>query len=102
MVTRKKPVPRNRTGAKKQPRRRAKTEALAVSEPVIREPVRVASVNSQFELLHALMSWSPASIVVGQQAAFWRGFAESAGVGARPPEPVRRQRRSARSTRQHD
>ncbi len=95
--------------SKRAPRRRAKTQALAVAETVRREPLRhVAIINPlaaleplgrrvmerQIALLGMAMAWSPAHVIVSQQAAFWEGFVGDAGKGAqRKPARKRSKRR---------
>lgn len=75
MPPRKKPARRKPTTAAKPARRRTKTQALAIADPVRREALRRTVLDSQFAVLEALMAWSPARVLVNQQAAFWEGFA---------------------------
>lgn len=71
------------------PRRRSKTKALAISDAIRREPLagqrllnplsmleplRQRIVEQQIEFLGAALVWSPAHVIIGQQAAFWDGF----------------------------
>ena len=90
----------------KSQRRRTKTRALAVSDAVLREavggarlpnplqvfePLRKTIVDRQIAFLGMVMAWSPARIIVNQQAAFWEGVANDAGSArVQSPEPARK------------
>jgi hypothetical protein len=68
----KKPAPKAR---KRVP---AKTRALAVPDAIVREELPSRSVIGNGQgLLHAMLSWSPMSVLVAQQAAFWEGYTGS-------------------------
>lgn len=90
-----KPTTRSRSSSA--PRRPSKVKALAISDAVRREPhssrqlvsplailepLRRRLVEQQIELLGAALTWSPAHIIISQQAAFWDGFVTGA---AKPP-----------------
>ncbi len=74
MPPRKKPARRTTKSTKPPARRSSKTKALAISDPVKREALRRSVLDSQFAVLEAIMAWSPARLLVNQQAAFWEGF----------------------------
>ncbi|MCZ7593623.1 MAG: hypothetical protein M5U16_00940 [Hyphomicrobium sp.] len=90
MPPRKKKSARPPTAAKPSTRQRTKIKALAVNDAVKREaprrsmldnqlslfePLRRSVLDNQMALLGAMMTWSPARLLVNQQAAFWEGFA---------------------------
>lgn len=60
------------------------TDAVRRGEPLVRahptnplaafEPLRRAVVDRQIALLDMAITWSPAHVIVSQQAAFWEGF----------------------------
>ena len=79
--------------AKLPARRTPKTKALAISDPVKREALRRSVLDSQFAVLEAIMAWSPARLLVNQQAAFWEGFSAPSAA----PRASKRKRR-AKST----
>jgi hypothetical protein len=104
MPTRKKPARRptaasKSTAAKAKLSRAAKTQALAITEAVKREPLQVAAfaptlmleplrrtmVNGQLALLSMMTAWSPTHMIVRQQAAFWEGFASPDSEPKAPP-----------------
>jgi len=85
MPPRAKPVRRQPSSRKPAARRRADTKALAVSDPVLRQEVARSMLDSQLKFLGAILAWSPTRLLVHQQAAFWKGFAEE-------PEPTRADR----------
>ena len=60
---------------KRASRRRADTKALAISDAVLREEMTRTVLDSQLEFLGTMMAWSPARLLVHQQAAFWKGVA---------------------------
>ncbi|MFA6140095.1 MAG: hypothetical protein WC684_05175 [Hyphomicrobium sp.] len=70
--------------AKRSRAKPAKTKALSVKDAIVREelPPRsaIAALNAQNGLLQAMLTWSPVSLIVGQQAAFWEGYTRSAQV----------------------
>jgi hypothetical protein len=71
----------------------AKTRALSVKDAVMREELPAwsaitAAQHAQNGLLHAMLRWSPMSVIVSQQAAFWEGYTRSAKVD-RPATPKR-------------
>jgi hypothetical protein len=78
-----KPAKRNRA-------KPAKTKALSVKDAIVREelPARkaIAALNAQNGLLQAMLTWSPVSLIVGQQAAFWEGYTRSAQVDRPAPQ----------------
>lgn len=91
--------------AKSTPRRAAKTKALAVTEAVRREPLvrarlenplaafeplRRAVIDRQIAFLDMAMTWSPAHIIVGQQAAFWDGFVRDGAKSPSRAKPARK------------
>jgi hypothetical protein len=81
-----KPAKRNRAKS-------AKTKALSVRDAIVREelPSRSATAaarHAQNGLLQAMLTWSPVSLIVGQQAAFWDGYMRSA-QGERPASQKR-------------
>jgi hypothetical protein len=60
---------------------RAKTKALAASEPVIRETVNTPSLlDRQMALFRAMMAWSPMGILIRQQATIWERLAAPANA----------------------
>ena len=74
MPPRKRPARRRAKSAKPPARRSSKSKALAISDPVKREALQRSVLDSQFAVLEAIMAWSPARLLVSQQAAFWEGF----------------------------
>jgi hypothetical protein len=95
MPPRKKTVRRKSTAAKRSQPRRAKTKALAIGDPVRRETIGPSVVERQLAVIEALMAWSPARMLINQQAAFWGGFATPAET-PRTPSRKRVKKRSAR------
>jgi len=97
--------------AKKKPAvRRARSKALAVSDPVRHQEIGLfrtsAFTDNQVALFGALARWSPAHFFARQQAAFWEGFIENGSApssrsGGRRASASRseKSRRSARSAR---
>jgi hypothetical protein len=45
----------------------------------ILEPLRQAVIDRQIEFFAVAMAWSPAHIIVKQQAAFWEAFTDGKG-----------------------
>lgn len=95
---------------KRTPPGRSKTQALAMTdavrrgEPLVRarptnplavfEPLRKAVIDRQIALIDMAITWSPAHVIVSQQAAFWEGFAhDGAKVGGRRRSAARPARR---------
>ncbi len=91
-------------------RRRTKTQALALSDAVLREtvgsthfpnpmqafePLRKTIVDRQIAFFGMVMAWSPARIIVNQQAAFWEAVANDAG------NDRERSRKPARKAKKH-
>jgi hypothetical protein len=74
MPPRKKPVRRKSVAAKSPRRRRPSTKALAISDAVRRESIGPSAFDRQLAVLETLMAWSPARMLINQQAAFWEGF----------------------------
>ena len=73
MPPRKKPL-RRKSVATKSTRRRPSTKALAISDAVRRESIGRSAFDRQLAVLETLMAWSPARMLLNQQAAFWEGF----------------------------
>jgi hypothetical protein len=94
MPPRTKPARRSTKSTKPPARRSAKTKALAISDPVKREALRRSVLDSQFAVLEAIMAWSPARLLVNQQAAFWEGFS---ATSAEPRARVGKRKRPAKS-----
>jgi hypothetical protein len=82
----------------------AKTRALSVSDAVLREPaagtrpvdpltlmnplavfepLRREVADRQTALVSMVLAWSPARMLINQQAAFWQAFAQDAPAPAR-------------------
>ncbi|MEO8420882.1 MAG: hypothetical protein ABI457_06780 [Hyphomicrobium sp.] len=88
MATRKKVTRAKAPAAVKSAKRKAKpakTRALSVKDAVMREELpawsaMAAAQHAQNGLLHAMLTWSPVSLIVSQQAAFWEGYTRSAKV----------------------
>lgn len=96
MPPRKKPVRRKSVTAKSpQRRRRPSTKALAISDPVRRESIGRSVFDRQLAVLETLMAWSPARMLVNQQAAFWEGFIAPTAT-RRAPARKRVQKRAAK------
>jgi len=93
MPPRNTPARRTTKSAKAPARRSSKSRALAISDPVKREALRRSVLDSQFAVLEAIMAWSPARLLVNQQAAFWEGFSAPSAA----PRASKRKRR-AKST----
>ena len=74
MPPRKKPVRRKSVAVKSPRRRRPRTKALAISDAVRRESIGPSAFDRQLAVLETLMAWSPARMLINQQAAFWEGF----------------------------
>ena len=85
MPPRKKPVRRKTAAAKSPQRRRASTKALAIGDAVRRETLGRSVLDRQLAVLEAMMAWSPARMLLNQQAAFWGGF-----VAPIDTQPVRK------------
>ena len=95
MPPRKKPVRRKSVAAKSPRRRRPSTKALAISDAVRHESIGSSAFDRQLAVLETLMAWSPARMLVNQQAAFWEGFI--APTATRPaPARKRVQKRAAK------
>jgi hypothetical protein len=75
MPPRKKPVRRKSVVAKAPARRRTRTKALAIGDAVRREAIGHSVLDRQLAVFEAMMAWSPARMLLNQQAAFWEGFA---------------------------
>jgi hypothetical protein len=96
---------RHKRAASSNGSRQSGAKALAMSEPVLRGSVlreslsptffQPVSLAPQLGLMRAMAAWSPLGVLVGQQAAFWKGFAESVKT---PAKVVKRGRRSRPST----
>jgi hypothetical protein len=95
MPPRKTPARRTTKSAKTPARRASKSKALAISDPVKREALRRSVLDSQFAVLEAIMAWSPARLLVNQQAAFWEGFS---APSAAPRTGASKRKRRAKST----
>jgi hypothetical protein len=93
MPPRKKPVRRKSVSAKAPTRRRTRTKALAISDPVRHETVARSVLDRQLAVIEAMMAWSPARMLLNQQAAFWEGFAAPSDA---PPARKRAPKRPAR------
>lgn len=79
--------------------RRTGTKALAVSESVLHGEMSRSMLDNQIELLGAMLAWSPARLLVHQQAAFWRGVAgESSSSAAAAERPRLAKRKSVRAS----
>lgn len=79
--------------------RRTGTKALAVSESVLHGEISRSMLDNQIELLGAMLAWSPARLLVHQQAAFWRGVAGESSSSAAPAErPRLAKRKSVRAS----
>jgi len=78
-------------------RRRTGTKALAVSDAVLRGEVSRSMLDSQLEFLGTMMAWSPARLLVQQQAAFWKGFVgePSTSPASQRSRPAKRKAASA-------
>ncbi len=76
--------------------RRTGTKALAVSDSVLRGELPRSMLDSQLELLGTMLAWSPARLLVHQQAAFWKGVAEEAFPSAVATERARPAKHKAR------
>jgi hypothetical protein len=85
--------------------RRTNTKALAVSDAVLREPLqpaklinpltlleplRRAVIDRQIEFFAVAMAWSPAHIIVKQQAAFWDAFTDGKVERGQPGKAPRK------------
>jgi len=105
--------PRTKRSPATPPRRsRAKSQPLAVTDAVKREPLRKARrladplavleplgrslLDRQVAVLEAAFAWSPARVFVNQQAAFWEGFVGAARSPAGSRQPKRKRARAAR------
>ena len=95
MPPRKKPVRRTSVAAKSPRRRRPSTKALAISDAVRREALGRSVLDRQLAVLETLMAWSPARMLVNQQAAFWEGFIAPTAT-QRAPARKRAQKRKAK------
>ena len=95
MPPRKKPVRRKTAAAKSPQRRRASTKALAIGDAVRRETLGHSVLDRQLAVLEAMMAWSPARMLLNQQAAFWEGFS-APEVTRRAPPRKRVQKRAAK------
>jgi hypothetical protein len=95
MPPRKKTVRRKSAAAKRPQPRRAKTKALAIGDSVRRETIGPSVVERQLAVIEALMAWSPARMLINQQAAFWGGFSAPAAT-QRTPARKRVNKRSAK------
>jgi hypothetical protein len=95
MPPRKKPVRRKSVAAKSPRRRRPSTKALAIGDAVRREPLGRSVLDRQLAVLEAMMAWSPARMLVNQQAAFWEGFIAPTET-RRAPARKRVQKRKAK------
>ena len=83
----KKPAPKAR---KRVP---AKTRALAVPDAIVREELpSLPAIGNGQGLLHAMLSWSPMSVLVAQQAAFWEGYTGSVQTERAAPRKRMRSR----------
>jgi hypothetical protein len=92
-ATRKSPA-RKKTGRAK-PKPRAKTKSLAITGHVRREaPSGPALMDRQLDLFRVMMAWSPISVMLTQQAAFWERVASSAGPKTESPKKGSRRRRA--------
>lgn len=85
MASRTKASGRRRSGKASAPsaKPRAKSKALSMHEAVRRESWSASIFERQMALLRALVTWSPASLLVGQHAAFWGGFANGGDAPVR-------------------
>jgi hypothetical protein len=78
MPPRKKLARRKAAAPNTRKRAPAKTKALAVVDAVKRESVSATNfLQKQAALFSAVSAWSPARMLVAQQAAFWKGFADT-------------------------
>lgn len=95
MAARRKSPARKKTGRAK-PKARAKTKSLAISGDVRREvPSGPALMDRQLDLFRVMMAWSPISVMLTQQAAFWESVASGAGpMTGTPPKKSPRRRRA--------
>jgi hypothetical protein len=95
MPPRKKTVRRKSTSRKTPARGRpARTKALAIGDSVRREMIGASVLDRQLAVIEALMAWSPARMLINQQAAFWGGFVTPTDAQpARKRAPKRKARR---------
>ena len=91
MAPRKKAVARKPAAPRPRARPRTQTKALAVTDAVRRQPL-TAPLDRQLALVRAIVAWSPINMLVGQQAAFWEGFADRAIGSRRAGSPKRASR----------
>jgi hypothetical protein len=54
--------------------RPARTKALAIGDSVRRETIGASMLDRQLAIIEAMMAWTPARMLINQQAAFWGGF----------------------------
>ena len=95
MPLRKKTVRRKSAPAKAPARRRTRTKALAIGDAVRRETIGRSVLDRQLAVLETLMAWSPARMLINQQAAFWEGFIAPTAT-RRAPARKRVQKRAAK------
>jgi hypothetical protein len=99
MAPRNKTVRRKSTAAKRPQPRRAKIKALAIGDTVRREAIKPSAVDRQLAVIEALMAWSPARMLINQQAAFWEGFStptDAQPSGQRTPSRKRVKKSTAK------
>jgi hypothetical protein len=95
MPPRKKPARRKSVAAKPSARRRTRTKALAISDPVRRETIGRSVLDRQLAAFEAFMAWSPARMLLNQQVAFWEGFSTPTAT-RRAPARKRVKKRAAK------
>jgi hypothetical protein len=100
MPPRKKTV-RSKSTPRKTPARArpARTKALAIGDSVRRETIAASVFDRQLAVIEALMAWSPARMLINQQAAFWGGFAtpdDARPSRQRAPSRKRAKKRAAK------
>jgi hypothetical protein len=102
MPPRKKTIRRKPAAAKSPRRRRSSTKALAIGDAVRRETLgrsmldrQLSVLDRQLAVFEAMMAWSPARMLLNQQAAFWEGFS-APEVTRRAPPRKRVQKRAAK------
>lgn len=68
-------------------KREAPQRSMLDTQLSLFEPLRRSVLDNQMALLGAMVAWSPARLLVNQQAAFWEGFA---APSATPRKPARK------------
>jgi hypothetical protein len=70
-------------------------QSLLGSQLALLEPLQRSVLDSQLAILGAMAAWSPARLLINQQAAFWEGLVEP----STPPRNGTRKRAAKKRTR---